>query len=113
MNRRMRQGAWAGAEAETIRQPRDRLKGQPQEGSLIAGARSGLFGGYASSAIGARPAFLRGPRVSRNDPKLQPCDICIAAAFEANPTCARGTTIDVVDPLQTSLRVRLYLPKNC
>jgi hypothetical protein len=24
-------GVWAGAEAETIRQPRDRLKGQPQE----------------------------------------------------------------------------------
>jgi hypothetical protein len=32
-----------GSEAETIHQPRDRLKGQPQEGSLIAGPVSTAF----------------------------------------------------------------------
>jgi len=35
-----KKGVWAGAPAKTIRQPRDRTKGQPQERSLIAGAGS-------------------------------------------------------------------------
>jgi hypothetical protein len=31
-------GVWAGASAETIRQPRDRIKGQPQERQHSAAA---------------------------------------------------------------------------
>jgi hypothetical protein len=67
---KQKKGRMGGSEAETIRQARDQLRAQPQEGSLIAGAGSSLLGGYALSAVRARPALLRGPGVSLNDQLL-------------------------------------------
>jgi hypothetical protein len=57
-----------GSAAETIRQPRDRLKGQPQERSLIAGIGSTLF--WLSNAFELTVKHRAGTAPSRTTPTI-------------------------------------------